>query len=601
MLRRVLPLALVACGLAVPAALPAQAAGIVYDVVQVPTVGGATIRVEIQRDTRFDAAKQPVILTYSPYSSLAEPKTAEDGVASRYVPRGYARAVADVIGTRGSSGCWDYGGRMEQQSGADVVKYLAHLPWSNGKVGMTGVSYEGTTANMVAALGDKVSAASNGGRGLAGIIPVAAISHWYGYAFYGGVRYAGNSIEPTDEGIDTPLGFDAGFAKTVPADPSSPGWAEAVAARAGECDAGEHTMQGYSRNPDYGQFWKDRDYRKDAAKFRVPVMVVHGWQDYNVKQDEGLSLYDALPVDNPRTKPVEGVPFKKLWLTQQPHANGSGAGYQELVDAFWERTLKGVKNGVERGPVAHSLGRSAAGAAKEFTASTSWPPAGTRQLTLSLGRSFDAVPGVPSAGPAGTTGENGTLSLTPQRTDSPVWSYVDDGTVTEEESLNDPSNRGTKAGDQAVRSHGYEWLYHESEVLKSDVRIAGSAVLDAVVQTAAPSQQLDPLLVEVLPDGSLKLVERGFLNLDYRNGLAKADPKTGWMRARVTFLPQDYTFTKGSRIGLILQSSNTVWAVPGAAGPVNVSMAPQAGVSTYGTRLSLPVVGLRNPKALLTK
>ena len=63
------------------------------------------------------------------------------------------------------------------------MRYLSKLPWSNGKVGMTGVSYEGTTANMVAALGDKISASANGGRGLAGIIPVASISHWYGYAY----------------------------------------------------------------------------------------------------------------------------------------------------------------------------------------------------------------------------------------------------------------------------------------------------------------------------------------------------------------------------------------------------------------------------------
>jgi X-Pro dipeptidyl-peptidase len=599
-LRSILPLALLASGLALPVALPAAAADVVYDVVQVPTVGGATIRVEIQRDKRFDARKQPVILTYSPYSSLGEPQTAADGIAARYNKLGYARAVADVIGTRGSSGCWDYGGKNEQQSGADVVRYLSKLPWSNGKVGMTGVSYEGTTANMVAALGDKIAASANGGRGLAGIIPVAAISHWYGYAYYGGVRYAGNSVEPTDEGIDTPLGFDAGFAKTVPADPSSPGWSEAVAARAGECEAGEHTRQGYSRNPDYGPFWQERDYRKDAARFRVPVLVVHGWQDYNVKQDEGISLYDALPVDDPRTPKVEGVPFKKLWMTQSPHADGSGPGYQELVDKFWARTLKGERNGVERLPVATSMGRTAAGPAT-FVASSSWPPAGTAPLTLNLGRSFDRIPGVPSVGPAGTTGENGVLTLGTTRTDDNVWTFFDDGTVTEEESLNDPSNRGRDAGGQTVRSHGYEWLYHESEVLKTDVRIAGSAVLDAVVNASTPTQQLDPLLVEVRPDGSLNLVERGFLNLDYRNGLAKADPKTGWMRAKVTFLPQDYTFRKGSRIGLILQGSNTVWAVPGSAGPISIATAPQGGVSKTGTRLILPVVGLRDAKALLPK
>ena len=145
---------------------------------------------------------------------------------------------------------------------------------------------------------------------------------------------------------------------------------------------------------------------------------------------------------------------------------------------------------------------------------------------LNLNRSFDTVAGVPSAGPAGTTGENGGLSLAARRTDGSVWSYVDDGTVTEEESLRDPSNRSHDANGQPVRSHGYEWLYHESEPLKGDVRIAGSAVLDAVVNASTQSQQLDPLLVEVLPDGTLTLVERGFLNLDYRNGLAKADPKT---------------------------------------------------------------------------
>jgi X-Pro dipeptidyl-peptidase len=598
--RALLPAALIASALAIPAAQNATAADVVYEVVQIPTVGGAHIRVEIQRDKQFDKAKQPVILTYSPYSSLGEPQPAADGIASRYNKLGYARAVADVIGTRGSSGCWDYGGKNEQQSGADVVRYLSKLPWSNGKVGMTGVSYEGTTANMVAALGDKISASANGGRGLAGIIPVASISHWYGYAYWEGVRYAGNSKNPTDEGIDTPLGFDFGFAKTLPADPSSPGWAEAAQARLGECDAADHPMQGYNRNPDYGPFWQERDYRKDAAKFRVPVLVVHGWQDYNVKQDEGTSLFDALPVDNPRTKAVEGVPFKKIWMTQSTHADGSGPGYQDLVDKFWERTLKGVRNGVESLPVANSLGRTSAGAAK-YVASSSWPPAGTAPLTLHLNRSFDTISGVPNAGPVGATGENGGLSLTPRRTDGSIWSYVDDGTVTEEESLRDPTNRSRDAGGQPVRSHGYEWLYQESEVLKSDLRIAGSAVLDAVVNASTPSQQLDPLLVEVLPDGTLSLVERGFLNLDYRAGLAKADPKTGWMKARVTFLPQDYTFHKGSRIGLILQSSNTVWAVPGSAGEMQVSMSPQPGVSKVGTTLTLPVVGVRDPKAVLPK
>ena len=567
---------LIAAGLAVPA----SASNVVYEVVQIPSVGGSSIRVEIMRDRDFDAATQPVILTYSPYNTLAETQPADDAVAARYVPKGYARAVADVLGTRGSTGCWDYGGAKEQQSGKDVVEYLAKQSWSNGRVGMTGVSYEGTTANMVAALGASISADSRpDGRGLAGIVPIAAISRWYGYAYGDGVRFLGNSGTPTDEGFDTPLGFDLGFGKTVPADPQRDpaAFAAAVQARAAECGTVEHTQEGYSRSPDYDAFWAERDYRKDAASFRVPTMVVHGWQDYNVKQEEGTALFEALPVDPAGKK---GVPFKKLWLTQQTHANGSGAGYQETLDAFWAKTLKkDPKSDIEKRPVVTSLGRTAAGPAAKASTGNDYSRAGAAALTLHLGRSVVPVAGLPAA----STGEDGVLTLA-THDDGAGWTHADTGTTTEEASLADPTNRSRDVGGQSVRSGGYGWLYHESAPLTSDLRIQGSALLQTTVTSTTPGQQLDPVLVEVLPSGALKLVERGFLNLDYRGGLEKADPKTGELRATVRFLPQDYTFTKGNRIGLILQGSNTVWAVPGAAGALSYDM-----TKAKGTSLVLPL------------
>jgi X-Pro dipeptidyl-peptidase len=585
--------ALVAAGLAVPA----NAADVVYEVHYIASQG-ATVRVEVQRDASLD--DQPVILTLSPYNSIGEPAPADDSVAARYVPQGYARATADVIGTRGSTGCWDYGGRVEQQSGADVVRWLANREWSNGRVGMTGGSYDGTTATMVAALGDAIAADSNGGKGLAGIVPIAAISRWYGYAYMDGVRFLGNSRTPTDEGFDTPLAFDFGFGKTVPADPTRPEFVAAAQARAAECGSVEHTQKGYDRSPDYDAFWTERDYRKDAAAFRVPVLLAHGWQDYNVKQEEATALFEALPVDDSTTPGAEGVPFKKLFMTQGTHGGGTkAAGYQDLVDAFWAKTLKLADNGVENGPQVLTVGRTAAGPTQQV-AEQSWPPVGTTPLTLHLGRSFDTVPGLPpSGGPATSTGEGGTLSLEPQG-DGAGWTHLDTGTVTEEAVLRaGPTDRGTTVGGQPVRSHGYAWLYHESEPLQQDLRIAGSAVLEAVVRSTAPGQHLTPILVEVLPNGTMNLVERGFLNLDYRNGLEVAEPKTGALvEASARMLPQDYTFTKGSRIGVVLMGSNTVWAVPGAVGALSYAMGPVKGVTEVGTRLVLPVVGEAPASAL---
>ena len=96
------------------------------------------------------------------------------------------------------------------------------------------------------------------------------------------------------------------------------------------------------------------------------------------------------------------------------------------------------------------------------------------------------------------------------------------------------------------------------------------------------------------PTGATRTVERGFLNLDYRNGLERAEPATGWQRGEVTFLPQDYTFTKGNRIALVVQSSNTVWALPGNPGRVEIAHGHDIGGDDkppIGTRLQLPVVG----------
>ena len=75
---------------------------------------------------------------------------------------------------------------------------------------------------------------------------------------------------------------------------------------------------------------------------------------------------------------------------------------------------------------------------------------------------------------------------------------------------------------------------------------------------------------------STETVSRGFLNLQYRNGLVAAEPipPNQPIQATVPFKPQDQLFEAGHRIGVIVQGSNTVWALPddpGATYTVNSS------------------------------
>jgi len=559
-------LALVLAAAAFGAAAPAKGstsagaaqvtANEVYEVHHVETVGGTVVRVEIWRDTSYDAEKQPVILTYSPYNSLSEPETARDELGGMLVPSGYARAVADVLGTRGSTGCWDYGGPKEQQSGVDVVKHLARLPWSNGRVAMTGGSYNGTTATMVAARGSEVPE-------LKAIIPIAAISRWYGYAYGNGVRYFLNSEVPTDEGFDTPLAFDAGLAKTVAADPMGQHFADTIRSRAAECGAVEHNQEAYSRNPDYDGFWRERDYRKDAKDFRAAVLLAHGWRDFNVKQEEATELFRRLPVDRPGTRRVEGVPFKLMYLTQGSHSGGTdGKQWDQLLYRFLAHTLKGDRNGIRKeGPVI-SQGATSTGVTPSRVA-RDYPLPATEPTTLWL---RDAAPGTEGRlAPGQADGRRHSSYVK-------VASYAEAGVSTEEL----PARSG---------------LAYLSRPVARPTRVVGSTVLDAWVRVSSETMHLTPVLLDVAPDGSTQTIARGFRHVDYRNGLHRADPVTGrWIRVRTRLLPQDHTLAPGHRIGLSVQSSNTVWAVPGNPGQVEVAQG-RLGPRIVGSRLVLPTIG----------
>ena len=67
--------------------------------------------------------------------------------------RGFAFCRLDVRGTGSSPGiALDEYTARETQDGYDAVEWLAAQPWSNGNVGMWGISYGGFTSIQVAML-----------------------------------------------------------------------------------------------------------------------------------------------------------------------------------------------------------------------------------------------------------------------------------------------------------------------------------------------------------------------------------------------------------------------------------------------------------------
>jgi predicted acyl esterase len=235
--------------------------------------------------------------------------------------------------------------------------------------------------------------------------------------------------------------------------------------------------------------------------------VAHGWQDYNVKQEEGVDLYRALT----------NTPFKRLYMWQAGHSTPGAENWQPLLDRFFDHTLLGVENGVNTEPRVLTEGRSASARSTGFRTEADWPPPGTTEAGIRMG----------------------------------AGSFTDFGTTTEEQSTRMPEAESS-------------WLFFQGKPLAADTRMTGSARLRLTLSVDRDHAQLAPVLVDVAPDGTTKTVSRGFLNLQYRNGLAEAEaiPPDEPIRATVTFKPQDQTFEAGHRIGLIIQGSNTIWAVP---------------------------------------
>jgi len=68
-----------------------------------------------------------------------------------FTGRGYALVAVDVRGTGASFGAWSYPWTADSiRDAGEIVDWIVAQPWSNGRVGGIGVSYVGTTAELLA-------------------------------------------------------------------------------------------------------------------------------------------------------------------------------------------------------------------------------------------------------------------------------------------------------------------------------------------------------------------------------------------------------------------------------------------------------------------
>jgi hypothetical protein len=119
------------------------------------------------------SGRYPTIVERTPYNKAS----GAESQVQYFVPRGYVVVRQDIRGRYGSEGTWRPL-RDDGPDGADLLKWIASQPWSNGKVGTVGTSYAGATQHAIAI---------TNAPSLTAMVPVDAMSN----TGYLGIRHHG--------------------------------------------------------------------------------------------------------------------------------------------------------------------------------------------------------------------------------------------------------------------------------------------------------------------------------------------------------------------------------------------------------------------------
>jgi predicted acyl esterase len=307
------------------------------------------------------AGTYPVILAWAPYGKHAG---AEDYYAmlpgcgqakslhSEYAcfegpdpvdwcPHGYVIIYVDPRGAWGSEGDLTFMSPQEQLDGYDVVEWAGTQPWSNGKVGMNGVSYLGWSQWKIAAMNPPHLAAIN---------PWEGVSDFYReLVFHGGIR----------------CNFTAMF----------PGTMCRPTRRA------EDLMAMAKEHPLFDDYWASKN--ADLAKITVPAFVVASWSDHGLHTRGSFEGFKKIS----STEKWLRIHGRKKWVDYYAHV--------DMQRQFFDRFLKGIDNEVKYWPRVNLeiRERSQVG---NYRAEGEWPLARTKYTPLFLDASNNKLDLSPS-------------------------------------------------------------------------------------------------------------------------------------------------------------------------------------------------------------
>ena len=283
--------------------------------------------------------KVPVVADAGPYYSattgIPEAQLEGDTIATEpanrlgrflienLVPHGYAVAQISVFGTGDSNHCMDLMGDAEQAGLDAAVTWLGTQPWSNGRIGLTGRSYDGSTP---------WEAAMFGNPHLATIVPISGLTSQFDLMYHNG----------SSESRGAGLLYGLYAAMTIDGEAADGQQVACPDYLTGSAEGLKATLAGNPTAAD--PYWAERIFLDRALEnYAGSIYLIHGLQDWNVDPHMAFPAYNLFEAKGNEVKALLGQ-----WGHHYPDRPGEHEGlgrgrgaeaYPESVRYDWAQDM----------------------------------------------------------------------------------------------------------------------------------------------------------------------------------------------------------------------------------------------------------------------
>jgi predicted acyl esterase len=487
--------------------------------------------------SRKGQEKFPVLFEFLPYRKDDSFYLRDYPLYSYFARRGYVAVKADIRGTGSSEGSvppWEYS-EEELDDAMECIAQLAAAPWSNGNVGMWGISWGGFNAIQVAMRRPPA---------LKAILAMDATDDLY----HDDVHFIDGAfhVDQYELSIDTDLGL-----------PRWPDYALDEEYFKTRFNAYPWFITYLKRQKD-GEFWRKNSLRWNYRAIQIPVYLIGG-------------LLDGYRDSIPRMLENMEVPIKAVigpWCHDWPDNGVPGPHYEwrrEIV-RWWDYWLRGQNTGVLDEP------RFAV-----FVRDTHLPDAA---LKTTPGRwRYEDWPIKRTAWKKFYPERNHQLVAELRKAGIHHLKYVPSSGVAAGYWWGDPT------GD--MRHEDADSLVYDGEVLDEKIEIIGFPRIRLKVSADAKLAHWIVRLEDIHPDGQVSLVAGGLLNGAQRNSRLFPEDLTPGEVYELDFPLHftTWTFRPGHRIRLAVSNAlfPMIWPTP-------YQMTSKLFLGSEASCLELPVI-----------